>query len=88
MYPARAVEIPWLRRLVAEGDDVSVELESELGVTRIGGRSTLSTFKILGTGDGTTKDFNLQQGGARYTWDGMTSYGMIERSTMNDQLTG
>jgi hypothetical protein len=88
MFPARAIQIPWLRRLVGEGDDVSLELESALGVTRIGGSTTLSTFKILGTGDGTTTDFNLQQGGARYSWDGMTSYGMIERSTTSDQLSG
>jgi len=26
------------------------------------------------------------QGGARYTWDGMTSYGMIERSATGEQL--
>jgi hypothetical protein len=86
MYRARAIAIPWLRRLVGEGDDVSVELESELGVTRIAGRSTLTTFRILSTGP--TTDFNLQQGGAHYSWDGTTSYGMIERSTMSDQLTG
>ena len=28
MYPARAVEIPWLRRIVGQGDDVSLALES------------------------------------------------------------
>lgn len=80
MVAARATRIPWLRRLVDEGDDVSLELESELGTTRIGGRSTLSTFKIMGRTDGLPVDFDLHQGGARYTWDGMTSHGMIERS--------
>lgn len=86
MHPARATRIPWLRRLAEEGDDVSLELESDLGVTRIEGRSTLSTFRIMDRSDGLPIDFNLHQGGARYGWDGMTSYGMIERSCTGDQL--
>jgi len=86
MFPARATKIPWLRRLVGEGDDVSLELESELGVTRIEASTVLTTFMIMGRSDGLPVDFNLQQGGARYTWDGATSYGMIERSTTADQL--
>jgi hypothetical protein len=80
MVPARATVIPWLRGLAGEGDDVSFELESELGTTRIEARTLHSTFMIMGKRDGLPFDFNLQQGGARYTWDGMTSYGMIERS--------
>jgi len=35
---------------------------------------------VMGRSDGLPFDFNLQQGGARYTWDGQTAYGMIERS--------
>jgi hypothetical protein len=88
MFPARATRIPWLRRLVEEDDDVSLELESELGVVQIGGRTALTTFMIMGKADGLPIDFNLHQGGARYTWDGMTAFGMIERSTTDDQLTG
>lgn len=86
MFPARATRIPWLRRLIGEGDDVSIELESELGVTRIEGSTLLTTYRIMGRSDGLPVDFNLQQGGARYEWDGMTTYGMIERSTTSDQL--
>lgn len=87
MYPARAVRIPWLRNIVEEGDDVTLELESELGTTRIAGSTTLSTYRIhnaemaaLGA-----VGFSLQQSGARYSWDGMTSYGMIERSGTDEQ---
>jgi hypothetical protein len=80
MLPARATRIPWLQGLVGEGEDVSLELESELGVARIEASSVLSTFMIMGRRDGLPFDFNLQQGGARYTWDGVGSYGMIERS--------
>jgi hypothetical protein len=86
LYRARATRIPWLRRLVGEGDDASLELESELGVVRIEARTLLSTFMIMGKADGLPIDFNLQQGGARYTWDGLTSYGMIERSATGDQV--
>jgi hypothetical protein len=77
MYPARATRIPWLERLVERGDDVSFELESELGTTRIEGVTELSTFK------GHLWGLALGQSGARYTWDGQTAYGMIERSSTN-----
>jgi hypothetical protein len=80
MFPARATRIPWLSGLVGAGEDVSLELESELGVARIEASTRFSTFMIMGRSDGLPFDFDLQQGGARYSWDGMTSYGMIERS--------
>jgi prepilin-type processing-associated H-X9-DG protein len=84
MYPARARNMPWLRRVTASGDDVSVELESELGVTRIAGVTTLSTCRV------SSKEMwglDLQQSGVRYSWDGQTAYGMIERSARPDQTT-
>jgi len=87
MHRARATKIPWLRRLVGEGDDVTLELESELGKTRIQATSALSTFSIMSRSDGLPVDFNLQQAGARYSWDGMTAYGMLERSSTGDQLS-
>jgi hypothetical protein len=77
MYRAHAVNPPWLSQIVEAGDDVSVELHSELGITRITGSSALSTFRVA------THDLwglNLHQGGARYSWDDQTAYGMIERS--------
>jgi hypothetical protein len=83
MYPARAVKVPWLRRIVGEGDDVSLELESALGVTRIEGLSALSTFRV---GNPDIGGLNLQQGGAHYRWDGQSAYGMIERSA-HESLT-
>lgn len=76
MYHARAMNPPWLGRIEL-GDDVSVELQSELGVTRIAGTAALSTYRIA------NRDIwglNLHQSGARYSWDGQTAYGMIERS--------
>lgn len=88
MHIARPRSIPFMRRVLPEGDDVSLELETELGRHRIAGSTTLSTFRVnnaemaaLGA-----KGFTLQQGGVKYTWDGMTSYGMIERSATRQQM--
>lgn len=82
-YPAKLKTVPWLRRIVPEGDDVSLELESDLGVTRIGGRTALNTFRV---GNPDIGGLNLQQGGAVYSWDGQSAYGMIERSA-HESLT-
>ena len=58
------------------------------GTTRIEASTALTTYRIMTPADGLPVDFNLQQGGTRYVWDGATSYGMIERSCTADQLTG
>lgn len=84
MYPARARSIPFLRRIQAQGDDVSVELETQLGVTKIGGSTQLCTFHL---GNAGVNGFNNQQSGVRYTLDGMTTFGMIERSSPADLCT-
>jgi prepilin-type processing-associated H-X9-DG protein len=83
MFKAKAVKTPWLRRIVPAGDDVSVELESELGRTRIEGTTTLATFRV---GNPDIGGLNLQQSGALYRWGGATAYGMIERSS-HESLT-
>jgi hypothetical protein len=77
MHPATAVTIPWLGAALPQGDDVSFELRSDLGVTRIKGATTLSTFQMGSPG---VWGLNLHQGGARYEWDGQTAIGMVERS--------
>jgi len=79
MYPATGTTLPWLDEMVAEGEDLSLELESELGVTRIAGVGGLNTFKA---GIAEMPGFVLNQGGARYTWDGQTAWGMVERSVL------
>lgn len=83
MYPARATKIPWLRRIVGADDDVSLELESSLGTTRIHALSALSTFRV---GNPDIGGLNLHQGGACYRWDDQEAYGMIERSA-HESLT-
>ena len=83
MFKAKAVKAPWLRRIVPAGDDVSVELESELGRVRIEGTTALSTFRV---GNPDIGGLNLQQSGAIYRWGGAVAYGMIERSS-HESLT-
>ena len=83
MIPARAVKAPWLRRIVGSGDDVSLELELELGRTRIEGSTTLSTFRV---GNPDIGGLNLQQSGVLYRWGDQIAYGMIERSA-HESLT-
>ncbi|RZK03990.1 MAG: hypothetical protein EOO76_00310 [Novosphingobium sp.] len=78
MYPAKATKVPWLTHLRESGDDVSFELESELGTTRIEGVTELTTFQVA---RGHLWGLALSQSGARYTWDGVVARGMVERSS-------
>jgi hypothetical protein len=79
LVPARVVDPPWLSSLAASGQDVSFGLETVDGTTHeIRGETALSTFmvmppEILG-------GLELQQAIVRYTWDGESAPGMIERS--------
>lgn len=84
MYPAKATRIPWLRRIVGAGDEASLELESERGTTRIEGVTALNTFRVNSE---QLNGLNIQQGGVRYTWDGQSAYGMIERSSRRELTT-
>jgi hypothetical protein len=83
MHHAKAVNVPWLGEIVERGEDVSVELHSDLGVTRIKGTTALSTFRI---GNPDIWGLNLHQAGAEYEWDGQTAFGMIERSSVSAPL--
>lgn len=79
MVPARATRLPWLREFVASGDDATVELESEFGIDRIEGETLFSHFDFHNPEMGGGR-FSLHQTGVRYSWDGQTAYGMMERS--------
>ena len=86
LLAARVVQAPWLGRLQATGEDVSVVLEAEgIGQVRIEGETVVSTFDLMLREE--MPDFpGLYQGGARYRWDGEETYGMIERSSPMEQL--
>ena len=86
LIAATVRDAPWLRRLRPADEDVSVTLETAKGTTTIEGTSLFSNFRVLG-GVGTTSDFPvLQQAIARYTWEGETANGMMERSTRGGQI--
>lgn len=86
MHAARATtKIPWLRRLMGRGDDISLELTSDLGVTSISGTTELATFRVSNQEMG---GFTLQQSGARYQWGDQTAFGMIERSAFDSEIEG
>ena len=84
LVPARVVEAPWLRRMQPRGEDVSVVLETERGRVRIRGETQLSAFHAIPTQDGNIPI--LHQSIVRYTWDGETANGMLERSSLPDQV--
>ena len=83
LLPARIIQAPFLRRIVPSGDEMVLELESDLGRTVIEGTTALNTFRI---GNPDIGGLNLQQGGALFRWDGQQAYGMCERST-HESLT-
>lgn len=96
LIPARAVQAPWLTRLQALGEDVSVVLETADGTVHIDGETVFSTHDIHHDDDMYSMhamkqehaDFPaLQQAGVRYRWDGEQTYGMLERSNPLDQIT-
>ncbi len=86
MRPATATAMPWLdaAALTSEGQVNSFELAWDGGSARIAGKGMLNTFKVMGEGE--MAGFALNQGAARYTWDGQEAIGMIERSTWLNKL--
>jgi hypothetical protein len=83
LIPARVVETSFLRSLRRSGEDVSLVLESELGLTRITGETVASVIRFHPHGQG----FAVQQGSVRYRWDDEEAYGMIERSSPRDRIS-
>ena len=86
LIPARVTEVPWLTQLVHRGEPLRVVLETEDGRTEtILGESLVSAFSVIpGTADVSFPV--LQQAIVRYTWDGETANGMMERSMPPEKL--
>lgn len=83
--PARVVGAPWMTRLVEKGDDAGVVLKTAAGTVRIAGEVLTSLFdhhlfEMAGTSV-------LQQGTARYLWDGEQTIGLIERCTLKNRIS-
>ena len=81
---ASVAEAPWMRRLIGTGESVPLSLRTELGTVRIEGETLLSTFDshLFEMADTSV----LQQGAARYVWDGESTIGLIERCTLRTEL--
>ncbi|AXO23080.1 hypothetical protein MOKP4_19440 [Mycobacterium avium subsp. hominissuis] len=95
LIPARVVRAPWLTRLQALGEDVSLVLETGHGVVAVEGETVFSTHDIHHDDDSYSvhamkKEMPsfpaLQQAGVRYRWDGEETYGMLERSNPLDKI--
>jgi hypothetical protein len=84
LIPARVARAPFLRTLTARGEDVSLALETARGTIEIGGQTLTSTFHVMPPEVG--GGLQLQQALARYSWDGESGVGMIERSTTPERL--
>lgn len=81
---ATVAEAPWMHRLEPAGDGTPLVLETAEGPIRIEGRSVLKMFdhhyfEMAGSSV-------LEQGVARYRWDGAESIGLIERCTLRERL--
>lgn len=86
LTPARVVDAPWLCKLQASGEPVSVVLESENGTTTITGETVVSSFSVMAQDVGPQVALALQQAVVRYSWDGEVANGMMERSMPKDQV--
>ena len=71
--------------MVPKGEHVRVVLEAVDGTTAtIEGDTLASTFMVMPPEVG--GGFQLQQAIVRYTWDGETANGMLERSATPQQI--
>jgi hypothetical protein len=83
-YPARVVNAPWMTRLQTHGEQVPLVLNSDFGCIQIDGETLLTTFDhhLFEMADVAV----LQQGSARYVWDGEETIGLIERCTQRRSM--
>jgi len=93
LHPAEVLQCSWLDSYSAHGDRSQIRLRSKLGEAVIDAEilaSVWRTFHIKSApgrhlnGYGVWGDpgsFPNNQGAARYTWDGETTIGQVERST-------
>jgi len=85
---AKVVDTPWKDGWVPFGDDVSCTLRTAHGDVAITAETALSTYNPPIPMGGTVAFPPVQQGIARYRWDGEEAYGMIERSIRADLPAG
>jgi hypothetical protein len=85
LIPARAIDPPWLSSLAPSGQDASFAMETADGTTyRVRGETVISTFMVMPIE--LAGGLQLQQAICRYTWDGESAPGMLERSIAPEVL--
>ena len=84
LIPARAVKSPWLKDFTYSGEDVSCVMETEDGRQFTFGGKTMGGVPSIPPSD--SKFPPLHQMIAHYTFEGESAYGMIERSTMRENM--
>ncbi|MFM5931798.1 MAG: hypothetical protein ACKOPQ_12895 [Novosphingobium sp.] len=84
MLAGKVRNAPFLRRIMPRGDDVSCQIETPEGTFDIVGETVNATFHMGNPG---VNGFNNQQGGVKFTFDGQTTFGMIERSSPAEVCT-
>jgi hypothetical protein len=82
--PARLAEAPWMTRLAGPGDGLPLVLETPAGIIRIEGETLLKTFDHHRFEMADTSV--LEQGVARYVWDGEETIGLFERCTLRERI--
>jgi hypothetical protein len=83
---ARVLDSPWLTSLDCVGETWTVTLDTPDGPTEITGE-TLACAYSMGLGaDHAPGSFVLAHGMGRFTWDGETTCGLIERSAPIEEL--
>ena len=83
MHAARATSVSWLRRLAPGGEQVPLELAWDGGSAKISGTTACTTFHGGSSG---MPGFTLEQSSVQYEWDGQVAYGMLERSSFDEQI--
>jgi hypothetical protein len=82
--PARLTEAPWMTRLEGPGDCIPLVFETPAGRIRIEGQTLLKTFDHHHFEMADTSV--LEQGAARYIWDGEETIGLFERCTLRNRI--
>jgi hypothetical protein len=82
--PARLAQAPWMTRLAGPGDGLPLVLETPAGKIRIEGETLRKTFDHHHFEMADTSV--LEQGVARYVWDGEETIGLFERCTLRDRI--
>jgi hypothetical protein len=84
LVPARVTKAPFLHALARSGDDASLTLATADGEVEVAGTTLMSTFMIMPPEVG--GGMQLQQALVRYIWDDQQCVGMLERSSLPDQM--